>query len=81
MSPTRATRVHELHELLQDLGDDELRTLVWLARRLRDGQRQYGRIDLAHDVRDFRRERSEEVGDLLVYSAFAELAAMAKRAT
>lgn len=63
----------ELDEACAELGDDEIRTLVCLARRLREGQRCYGKLDLAHDRRDFRKERSEEIQDLLVYSAFVEL--------
>lgn len=58
-----------------ELGEDERRVIALLARRLLDGQRQYGLLDLARDARDFRRERGEEIADLLVYTAFAELKA------
>ena len=65
----------QLDSACAELGDDEIRTLVVLARRLLEGQRAYGRIDLTNDTRDFRRERSEEIQDLLVYSAFETLRA------
>lgn len=60
-----------------ELGDDEIRTLAYLANRLLEGQRAYGRIDLETDPRDFVKERGEEIADLLVYTAFDAL----KRAT
>jgi hypothetical protein len=63
----------ELLDVVFELGTDERRVLLLLARRLLEGQRCYGRLDLANDPRDFRRERSEEIADLLVYSAFMEL--------
>jgi hypothetical protein len=69
----------QLDAVCAELGDDEIRTLVCLARRLLEGQRCYGRLDVAHDPRDFRRERSEEIQDLLVYSAFIDLQREARR--
>jgi hypothetical protein len=72
-APSRAALERQLDAVVRELGDDELRTLVHLARRLLEGQRCYGRLDLVHDARDFRKERSEEIADLLVYSAFIEL--------
>jgi len=69
----------ELGQVLEDLGPDEQRTIAFLARRLLLGQRQYGRLDLEHDARDFATERAEEIGDLLVYSAFAALRATVAR--
>jgi hypothetical protein len=74
VSNDRALAVGELADVVRQLGHDELRSLVFLARRLHAGQRQYGEVDLAHDKRDFDRERSEEIADLLVYSAFGKLA-------
>ena len=59
----------------EQLGDEELRVLVVLARRLLAGQRAYGRLDLANDRRDFRRERAEELADAMVYDAVHEVAA------
>jgi len=58
-----------------ELGDEELLVLATLARRLLAGQRAYGRLDLAHDGRDWRRERAEELADAMVYDAVAEVAA------
>lgn len=69
MSP----EIRELGLLVDELGDDEQRVLVVLARRLLEGQRRYGRLSLAKDKRDWRAERSLEVQDLLIYSAFIEL--------
>ena len=56
-----------------ELGDDELRTLAYLAERLLLGQKQYGRVSIADDPRDWKRERTAEIADLLVYSAFEAL--------
>ena len=55
------------------LGPEEKLVIQYLASRLLTGQRQYGSIRLAVDPRDFRKERSEEIADLLVYTAFMEL--------
>lgn len=65
----------ELGAVACELGDDEVRVLLVLARRLLAGQRTYGRLDVAHDGRDWRRERAEELADALVYGAIAEVAA------
>jgi hypothetical protein len=62
-----------LGETLAELGQDERRVILVLARRLLEGQKAYGRLSLATDPRDFRHERAMEIADLLVYSAFAEL--------
>jgi hypothetical protein len=56
-----------------ELGTDEIRTLAYLARRLLQGQRAYGKLDLATDPRDWKRERADELADLLVYTAFEAL--------
>jgi hypothetical protein len=65
--------VAELSKLLSQMGPDETRVMVRLARRLLEGQRAYGKLDLARDPRNFVRERGEEVEDLLIYSAFQSL--------
>ena len=62
-----------LADVLAELGEDEYRVMLVLAKRLLEGQRCYGSVDLANDPRDFRHERAMEIADLLVYSAFAEL--------
>ena len=64
--------------LLAGLGPDERRVLAVLAKRLRIGAETYGELDLARDGRDWEKERGEEVADLLVYSAFAELKRLAR---
>jgi hypothetical protein len=57
-----------------ELGADEVRVLLTLAKRLAMGQRCYGALDLAHDVRDWRRECLEELVDAAIYRAIAEVA-------
>jgi len=54
---------------VRDLPDDELRVLTECADRLSVGLRQYGRLDLLHDARDYLRERHEEVLDGAIYEA------------
>ena len=70
-----AKPVDELLAVVEELGADERRVLLALARRLLAGQAHYGKLDLAHDGRDWRRERAEELADALVYGAIAEVAA------
>lgn len=72
---TREIIEARLDETCAELGDDELRVIAYLATRLLVGQRQYGRLDLAKDARDWRRERAAEVADLLVYTGFEALKA------
>ncbi len=72
MTP-RETTEERLDEVCAELADDELRAVAYLAERLLMGQRQYGRLDLASDARDWKAERRAEIGDLLVYSAFQAL--------
>jgi hypothetical protein len=64
----------ELLDVVRELGVDERRVLLVLARRLLAGQATYGRLDLVHDGRDWRRERGAELADALVYGAIAEVA-------
>ncbi len=75
---TRDQNVGAFAALIDSMGDDEIRVLLVLARRLKAGQDCYGKLDLENDKRDFRKERGEEVADLLVYSAFLELNAITK---
>ncbi len=63
----------DLLDVVSQLGADERRVLGLLARRLLAGQAAYGRLDLARDRRDWRAERSFEIQDLLIYSAFETL--------
>lgn len=69
----RESHEQSLDATCAELGDDEIRTVAYLARRLLEGQRVYGKINLANDPRDWKRERAEEVADLLVYTAFEAL--------
>lgn len=57
----------------KDLGHQEIEVLALLAQRLLLGQRNYAKLDLENDTRDFKKERSEEIQDLLIYSAFDTL--------
>jgi hypothetical protein len=63
----------EMENCLAELEPDAIRALTFLAQRLLAGQKAYGRLDLAKDPRDWRKERAEELGDLLVYTAFLQL--------
>jgi hypothetical protein len=65
--------LEELAKAAIELEPDALRALLYLAERLLVGQKAYGKLDLATDPRDWKRELEEEVGDLLVYSAFEAL--------
>ena len=64
-----------LDAMLDELEPDAIRTFAYLADRLLVGQRCYGKLDLATDRRDWRKERTAEIADLLVYSGFLELKA------
>jgi hypothetical protein len=77
----REATERELDEVCAELGDDERRVLLALARRLLAGQRTYGLLSVATDGRDWLRERSEELEDVLVYTAIAEVAAASRGGT
>ena len=61
-----------LDAMLDELEPDAVASLAYLAGRLLVGQRCYGKLDLATDRRDWRKERTAEIGDLLVYTGFLE---------
>jgi hypothetical protein len=65
----------DLNAPIAELGADERRVLLGLARRLLAGQHAYGRLDLAKDGRDWRKERADDLADALIYGAIAEVAA------
>ena len=67
----RQRRREALTAVAARLGPDELELVLLLARRLRIGQRRYGRLDVERDGRNFRREALEEVADALVYAGCA----------
>jgi hypothetical protein len=73
------TTSNELQDVLAELGPDELRVLLALARRLLMGQRTYGLLSVATDGRDWLQERSAELEDALVYTAIAEVAAATRK--
>jgi hypothetical protein len=66
-----------LLDVVSKLGADERRVMLLLARRLLAGQHAYGRLDVAHDARDWRKERADELADALIYGAIGALAEVA----
>lgn len=58
-----------LEQIASELGPDELRVLKRIGERLVLGRKQYGKLRLEHDARDFRKEASEELLDACVYMA------------
>jgi len=74
-APVATTPTDELTAIVSELGTDERRVLLVLARRLLNGQSKYGRLDVTKDPRDWRHEQAEEMEDMLVYSAIADVAA------
>ncbi len=79
MSGDRETIEMRLDATCAELGDDEIRVIAFLARRLLEGQRAYGLLDLATDRRDWKQERAQELADALVYTAFEALKAEVPR--
>jgi hypothetical protein len=63
----------EMDAIVDSLAVDEIRVLNYLATRLLEGQRHYGKLDLKNDHRDFVRERGEECADFIVYDAMQEV--------
>lgn len=55
------------------LAVDDLAVLTRVAQRLELGRQRYGHFDLSTDKRNWRREKHEELLDMLVYSAAREL--------
>lgn len=64
---------HELSKILGQLGPDERRVMLFVARRLLMGQAQYGLLNILRDRRDWKRELGEEAADALVYAACEEV--------
>ena len=52
-----------------ELGDDELRVVLLVAKRLAMGRKAYGPLDIKGDARDWQHEASEEALDCAVYLA------------
>ena len=67
-SPSREPTA-ELSAIVAELGADEVKMLVAIARRLAMGRRAYGPLDVKGDARDWKREATEEACDLSVYLA------------
>ena len=70
---SRATLLQDLTDVAAQLGHDELKLLLLLATRMRDGQARYGHLDVRRDRRNFTRETLEEVVDGLFYIGAALL--------
>jgi hypothetical protein len=73
LRPPEGDRLDPLMACAAQLGADELAVLVLVAERLVRGRQIYGELNLATDVRDFRREALEEAADMAVYAAAALL--------
>lgn len=69
----RSDLLLDLHALVAMLGDEEVRVLAYLGRRLLDGQRVYGRLALVSDRRDLEAERGAELADAAVYHGMLEV--------
>lgn len=59
----------ELADVAAELGPDEQRVLLAIARRLAMGLKAYGPLDVHGDARDWRAEAAEELLDGCVYLA------------
>jgi len=59
----------ELMATLDKLGDDEVRVVLLVAKRLAMGRKAYGPLDIKGDARDWQHEASEEALDCAVYLA------------
>lgn len=64
-----ADAIVELDDVIEELEDEEVLVLLFLAKRIRDGQLRYGPFDLRNDARDWRREIREEIADANIYGA------------
>jgi hypothetical protein len=62
----------EIGKTVAALGPRERDVLLILARRLFMGQQRYGLLN-PNDGHDWRRERAEEIQDMLIYTAIQEL--------
>ena len=67
-APTREL-VADLAATLALLGDDEVRVVLLIAKRLVVGRKAYGPLDVHGDRRDWAHEASEEALDCAVYLA------------
>jgi hypothetical protein len=66
----RLTALEHLEFVLSQLGEQECEVLLFHARRLLEGQLQYGPLDLENDRRNFQREKLEESIDRTHYEIF-----------
>lgn len=73
-APVDELAARSLAEYLRGWSESELDVLGFVAGRLALGRARYGPLDLTRDTRSWRLETSEELGDVLVYSACEALA-------
>jgi hypothetical protein len=71
--------LEQIVDIVEDLGDEEGGVILVLAHRILAGQRAYGKLDLANDPRDWRKERAEELADAFIYDGFLMLAEAIRR--
>lgn len=57
----------QLLSAVEDLNDDELRPVVYLAERIQRGRKAYGSVFPETDTRDFLEETRAEMADALNY--------------
>lgn len=67
MNVSTDLELDNLWEHAQQLNEDELRVLNWIAEGLVTGMKVYGNLSLATDKRVWRRELAMELRDALVY--------------
>ena len=70
---SRAALLQDLTDVAAQLGHEELKVVLLLVTRMRDGQARYGHLDVRRDRRNFTRESLEEVVDGLFYIGAALL--------
>lgn len=71
--PLPMAGILELEEIFEVLEPQARLVLLDIARRLKAGQAEYGRMDVFTDKRDFFAEAAEEATDFVVYAAMDRL--------
>jgi len=63
----------EIHRLLGECSDDEVRVIHAILRRVHRARREYGPLRLGTDARDFRHEAACEAFDAMFYVAIEDV--------
>ena len=71
----------ELDDLADDLNQDEMELVLRFMRRIHKGREDYGELDISSDRRDWRKERREELLDLVAYDLIDEIAEERRKAS